>query len=360
MTEISFSAASLGKIYRNALFDGLFDWRGVGAPDVLSRDAAAEAMGRLSTLEVRFEVVMGMVNRVKQRLKTVADRDVEERHGLMMSLASFIDQANGTIEPNHRRPFRNDEDNDSLETSLKSAYRTALAYTPRPHSESEIITPSADTSSVSTYLYYRSLLQLLAPNVPLCIRRAILEGYISSAGGGSESVVQASRAALADALAANALSARGSTYGLADICHTFVDILRDNLSTDRIVLPLLEVLAFLFDAHIIQRIAEEGTRFRWRTLLSLVQKAHFKSNSIPKLLAAVNVYRGLAEIEVVRGSVLTKLASMLLHPFPKVRAAVADSLYTITEDGALKPHDWSSDVKALKPVAEAFGKRHLE
>ncbi|TKA75952.1 hypothetical protein B0A49_03710 [Cryomyces minteri] len=92
MTEISFSAASLGKIYRNALFDGLFDWRGVGAPDVLSRDAAAEAIGRLSTLEVRFEVVMGMVNRVKQRLKTVADRDVEERHGLMMSLASFIDQ----------------------------------------------------------------------------------------------------------------------------------------------------------------------------------------------------------------------------------------------------------------------------
>ncbi|KAK5015556.1 hypothetical protein LTR60_002820, partial [Cryomyces antarcticus] len=629
-TEISFFAASLGKIYRDALFDGLFDWRGVGAPDILSRNAAAEAMGRLSTLEVRFEVVIGMVNRVKQRLKTVAHRDVEERHGLMMSLASFIDhcegscrrsslpschteersdkdlkqlvilwsvfdesfnitdrdltstalrpeltvvavstliyhlaqipsinmysyltgpsppaemqnilhllscciarteettlqiapdaatafvqwfppkerervveewlsrvchasarsaprdagyvlslaknyrlvcdeaagqrivdaltirctpevdvdtrvnalrslrimarwtfgsgmegcrakiaaavhaglndytinergdvgslvrlealdvleegwawhsdwdddssteaeerrlycavlrlsvekldrirvraaqrltglmcRANETMDPNHRRPFRNDEDNDSLVTSLKSAYSTALAYTPRPSSASETITPSADTSSVSTYLYYRSLLQLLAPNILPCIRKAILEGYISSAGGGSESVVQASRTALADALAADALPTCGSTYRLVDVCHTFVDILRDNLSTDRIVLPLLEVLAFLFDAFIIQRVAEEGTYFRWKTLLSLVQKAHFKSNSIPKLLAAINVYRGLTEIEVVRGSALTKLASMLLHPFPKVRAAVADSLYTVTEDEAL-------------------------
>ncbi|KAK5162780.1 hypothetical protein LTR04_003015 [Oleoguttula sp. CCFEE 6159] len=275
-------------------------------------------------------------------------------------LTGLMCRANETMDPNHRRPFRNDEDNDSLVTSLKSAYSTALAYTPRPSSASETITPSADTSSVSTYLYYRSLLQLLAPNILPCIRKAILEGYISSAGGGSESVVQASRTALADALAADALPTCGSTYRLVDVCHTFVDILRDNLSTDRIVLPLLEVLAFLFDAFIIQRVAEEGTYFRWKTLLSLVQKAHFKSNSIPKLLAAVNVYRGLTEIEVVRGSALTKLASMLLHPFPKVRAAVADSLYTVTEDEALKPHDWSSDVKALKPVVEAFQKRYLE
>ncbi len=54
-------------------------------------------------------------------------------------------------------------------------------------------------------------------------------------------------------------------------------------------------------------------------MLFLVQKSHFKSNSIAKLLAAVHVYRGLAEVSAIHDAVLSKLISMLLHPFPKVK-----------------------------------------
>lgn len=57
---------------------------------------------------------------------------------------------------------------------------------------------------------------------------------------------------------------------------------------------------------------------RWRNLLSLVQKSHYKSNHMQKLHLACDVYRGLAEVEIIRADVLSKLVNMLGHPFPKV------------------------------------------
>jgi hypothetical protein len=57
---------------------------------------------------------------------------------------------------------------------------------------------------------------------------------------------------------------------------------------------------------------------RWMSLLSIVQKAHYKSSSIPKIMACLDIYRALAAIEAIRSLVLTKVVSMLLHPFPNV------------------------------------------
>lgn len=37
-----------------------------------------------------------------------------------------------------------------------------------------------------------------------------------------------------------------------------------------------------------------------------------------KLHLALDVYRGLGDISATRADTLTKVASMLLHPFPKV------------------------------------------
>jgi hypothetical protein len=57
----------------------------------------------------------------------------------------------------------------------------------------------------------------------------------------------------------------------------------------------------------------------FRTLLSYVQRAHFKSTHIQKLHLALDVYRGLGSIPATRADTLAKVTSMLLHPFPKVR-----------------------------------------
>ena len=115
--------------------------------------------------------------------------------------------------------------------------------------------------------------------------------------------------------------------------------------------PALEVLAFLLDMHIPQRLVESD--FKWRNLLSTVQKSHHKSNDIPKILAAVNVYRGMAEVVAVREDVLKKLLSMLkTNPYPKVRLSVAETLYVETRDEVLKGRDWTKPTSVNVEVAK--------
>ena len=57
---------------------------------------------------------------------------------------------------------------------------------------------------------------------------------------------------------------------------------------------------------------------RWHKLFVLTQKAHYKTGSIPKLNAAVQVYASLGRRSSIAPEVLTKLVSMLRHPFPRV------------------------------------------
>ena len=57
--------------------------------------------------------------------------------------------------------------------------------------------------------------------------------------------------------------------------------------------------------------------YRWKTLFYYVQKSHYKSSNIAKLLVAVQIYRGLIDISSIRFEVTQKLISMLTHPFPK-------------------------------------------
>lgn len=84
------------------------------------------------------------------------------------------------------------------------------------------------------------------------VQRTLLEGYISSAGMGSESLVQTSRKALADAL--NGLS----DDKLVTVFTEFTIILKESISVDRVVLPLLEVFSFLLDVQIFQKLRDTG------------------------------------------------------------------------------------------------------
>jgi hypothetical protein len=191
---------------------------------------------------------------------------------------------------------------------------------------------------VSSYTYFANTLALLQTTKDPAILEAICLGFITSAGMGSESVVQNSRAALLDAVEAWSITdAEGKEpcFSLQDFATQLLELLKTNLDTERAVLPLLEVFAFLFDMQILQRLTTSS--FKWvpnpsdhtyftesfcysfRILLSYTQKAHFKSSNMQKLHLALNVYRGLGTIEATRADTITKVMSMLLHPFPKVR-----------------------------------------
>jgi hypothetical protein len=65
----------------------------------------------------------------------------------------------------------------------------------------------------------------------------------------------------------------------------------------------------------------------WKSLYINVQKAHYKTSNVRKLEAAIHLYGALSE---VYPPAIEKLTTMILHPFPKIRMLVADTLYVST------------------------------
>ncbi|RMZ72517.1 Tubulin-specific chaperone D [Pyrenophora seminiperda CCB06] len=213
---------------------------------------------------------------------------------------------------------------------------------------------TATTDDVSSKAYFSLALASLESASSPAIKQAICIGFVSSAGMGSESVVQHSRAALlefADTLPAES-DPDVPAFTLADLANCLLSILKGSLDNERILLPLLEVLAFLFDMQVMQRL--QNTSFNFRILLSYTQKAHFKSTHMQKLHLALDVYRGLGVITSTRADTLTKVISMMLHPFPKIRITAAEALWFLTREEELKRHDWSLPSKSLHPAVDAI------
>ncbi|KNG51573.1 beta-tubulin cofactor d [Stemphylium lycopersici] len=210
------------------------------------------------------------------------------------------------------------------------------------------------TEGVSSREYFLDALTSLLSTTDPTIKEAICVGFVSSAGMGSESVVQNSRMALlsfAETLPNDAASG-AQQYTLVDLANCFLALLKGNLENERILLPLLEVVAFLFDMQVMHRL--KSTSFNFRTLLSYTQKSHFKSTHMQKLHLALDIYRGLGAIPVTRADTLTKVSNMLLHPFPKIRITAAETLWFLTQEDGLKRHDWSLPSKSLKPAVDGI------
>lgn len=217
----------------------------------------------------------------------------------------------------------------------------------------DLVLDASDLTAVSTYEYFTNALQpLKTVDTSHVCQAALLEGCISCAGVSAEPLLQASRAALA-----NVLSEADNSH-LHSLLTTYSAILTTMLTEATKIHPALELLAFILATQIPQRLAESG--FKWRNLLSTVQKSHHKSTDIPRILAAVHVYQGLVDVPAVRDEVLKKLISMLkTNPYPKVRSAVAEVLFVILRDQSLKLEDWTRPTTEIKDVARQLEQRHL-
>jgi hypothetical protein len=116
---------------------------------------------------------------------------------------------------------------------------------------------SGVVDGISSYAYFSNALDTLQPATPYAIKEAVLLGFVSSAGMGSESVVQNSRAALLDTidrLPTFSSSEDGIHFSLLDIVDCLMNLLKGNLDCDRVLIPLLDVLAFIFDMQVMQRL----------------------------------------------------------------------------------------------------------
>lgn len=109
LLEVAIGASRLDESYRLLIVDGILDWRGIGSADSQSRRFAATAIGLLCTAHsaTYMETVLGQVQAM---LKSLHPRQVEERHGLLLSLAAVVNES--------RRKRRNEDGPNS--TDLRS------------------------------------------------------------------------------------------------------------------------------------------------------------------------------------------------------------------------------------------------
>lgn len=184
----------------------------------------------------------------------------------------------------------------------------------------------------------------------------LLAGFVSSADTGSEDIVIASRAALCD-------HCEESAENLAGVCRALVLNLRTRQGQDRVVVPTLEIIAFLFHVGLFQQCGH----IDMRNLCLQVQKAGYKTGNVRKLEACIRVYGGIAGMEDAAvgdaaneglaakrregvAEAKKRLGALMFHPWPKIRSQVVDEIWGLradTEAGMkLLGVDWGSAGKA--------------
>ncbi|KAH9887125.1 tubulin folding cofactor D C terminal-domain-containing protein [Xylariomycetidae sp. FL2044] len=212
------------------------------------------------------------------------------------------------------------------------------------------------TSTFSSKEYFATLFHLCGTgrlrqptatetlDVELCTS-VLLAGLVTSADTGNEDLVIASRAALAE-------FCEESPDNLSRVCKALVNNLRhyQAQSQDRVVVPTLEVLAYLF--HVGLCPGPRADALDLKTLCLLVQKAAYKTGNVRKLEACIRVYGGIAGTSVLllrsgggEGETMSdhparkgrqeegmrearrRLGALMLHPWPRVRSLVVDELW---------------------------------
>lgn len=101
--------------------------------------------------------------------------------------------------------------------------------------------PFTDSGQTSTDEYFLHLLSLFYVEELSC---HLLKGLVTSTGLGSDAVLKSSRAALSIFLE------RLDPSELVDFGSQFEGLFRANVSNERLVIPLLETLAFVVESNV--------------------------------------------------------------------------------------------------------------
>ncbi|KAK9435291.1 tubulin cofactor D [Metarhizium brunneum] len=225
----------------------------------------------------------------------------------------------------------------------------------------------------SSKAYFESLLKLMLSDAPSPVlepsqvdRSAwmaeLMSGLVTSADAGNDDLVIASRAALTD-------FCETSQRHLDMVCDALALNLRAHYADDRIAVPTLEIIAFLFRVGVFHR----SSGVNLRHLCFYTQKAGYKTGNVRKLWACVKVYSGVASVptgnqgdgqEAAQAGVKEarkRLGALMHHPWPRVRSVVVDEIWGLSgfaeDDGArLTSVDWSAAGKTqIDATVKALG-----
>jgi hypothetical protein len=97
MCEVALGATQLHSQYGEAVLEALLGWRGIGDANPLARRLSGLSYGAVTAELARikpnsFRVLLMAMENVIQSITVLQIRQVEERHGLLLALASVLDQ----------------------------------------------------------------------------------------------------------------------------------------------------------------------------------------------------------------------------------------------------------------------------
>jgi hypothetical protein len=200
---------------------------------------------------------------------------------------------------------------------------------------------------------------------------SLMAGFVSSADTGNEELVIATRAALCDFCERSAANTDA-------ICFALARNMRSWQGTDRVLVPTLEVAAFLFHVGIFA----QCSGINYKNVCLQIQKACYKTGNVRKIEACVKVYGAIAGLgwdsadsaplaagngsdalknqEGVREA-LTRLGALMFHPWPRVKSMVVDELWGLHHDDpavqGLQGVDWGrADKENIKAVVGRLGR----
>ncbi|KAG9898678.1 cytochrome P450, partial [Aureobasidium melanogenum] len=358
MVDVAQDAANLDTIYREALLAALGKWRGLGSTDVLSREAAAESIGLLCAPQLPQHTPK--LRPIVSALISSSDASVSQVLPRLVRAFSRLSQSGFLTTPilnlSDCLP-RVAHDASAPLTEWRIVGLQAVDLMIQADTIGADILPgllSALDAGLNDYTITErgDVGSLVRTQAIQCVQsmwkstqtqidagsRHLLEGNIIrlSLEKMDRVRLQAARCLKED------LNAK-SVSDMDVMSHQYFLNLFAPLNDDPP--SWKQLIAYLLDA--LPSIVSPDRPFKWRVLLSLVQKAHFKSNNIPRILAAVEVYQALAEKPTARADTLKKLVSMLrTNPYPTVRTAVAECLFLATGDQALKIIDWNKPSQA--------------
>ncbi|OAQ69024.1 beta-tubulin cofactor d [Pochonia chlamydosporia 170] len=186
----------------------------------------------------------------------------------------------------------------------------------------------------------------------------LMSGFVTSADTGNDDLVIASRAALTD-------FCEKSQQHLDMVCHALTSNLRSRHGDDRIAVPTLEIIAFLFHVGLFQQ--SQGVNLR--NLCLYTQKAGYKTGNVRKIMACVKVYGAVAGLSTGKGDDVRvgvsearkRLGALMYHPWPRVRSVVVDEIWGLSgfeevEGAKLTSVDWSAAGKIqIKATVQSLG-----
>ncbi|ESZ91767.1 hypothetical protein SBOR_7837 [Sclerotinia borealis F-4128] len=207
---------------------------------------------------------------------------------------------------------------DKVRTEAKKAILSILVSSPE--------TSSFEQSSISSYEHFRFILDLQTTDrqittIPKSPWRTswtdrLLEGYVTSAHGGTEDLVRLSRAALIDFCAMDQKNSECIGPSLVRNLETHH---REN---DRVIIPTLEITALLLDMGLMYKFYPI---FHYRTLCTLIAKEAINSR-IDKCKAAAKCF---GRLTLAYPNAIDRLLKMLWHNYPTVRVAAVDELWDL-------------------------------